>query len=79
MLQVTTISGAIYMIDGTIVTGGSKNLESGKLLYPVQLGDSMLIFAPERSHLNPSFKNPSVLSTPVMKIEPINKEVVPKH
>lgn len=69
--QVTTASGAIYYVDGLKVMGGSKKLKDGKLLYPVRLGDSMLIFTPERLHLNPAFKNPSVLSTPVARIEPL--------
>jgi hypothetical protein len=71
MLQVTTASGAIYMVDGLKVMGGSKKLKDGKLLYPVQLGDSMLISTPEREHLNPNFTNPAVLSTPVTRIEPV--------
>jgi len=78
-VRVTTASGAVYLVTDDKVTGGSKNLKNGKLLYPVQCGDSMLIFTPERSHLNPHFKNPSVLSTPVMKIEPVNEEAVPKE
>jgi hypothetical protein len=71
MLQVTTASGSIYFVTGDKVIGGSKKLKDGKLLYPVQLGDSMLIFTPERSHLNPDFTNPAVLSTPVARIEPL--------
>lgn len=67
-MRVTTQSGAVYMID-SVVTGGSKNLKNGKLLYPVRLGDAMLILTPERAHLNPNFKNPSVLSTPVTRID----------
>ncbi len=70
-IRVTTYSGAIYVVEGNKVAGGSKNLKGGTLLYPVRCGDSMLISAPERGHLNPDFKNPSVLSTPVVKIEPI--------
>jgi hypothetical protein len=79
MLQVTTVSGSIYFVTGDKVIGGSKNLKNGKLLYPVQLGDAMLISAPERQHLNPVFTNPAVLSTPVARIEPVNEEVVPKQ
>jgi len=78
MLLVTTESGAVYYVDdgnfagaGSKVTGGSKNLKRGKLLNsPVQIGKSMLISTPERAHLNPEFKNPSVLSTPVVQIVP---------
>jgi hypothetical protein len=67
-MKVTTQSGAVYMIDDKVV-GGSKNLVNGRLLYPVRLGDAMLILTPERAHLNPNFKNPSVLSTPVTRID----------
>ncbi len=70
-IQVTTASGAVYLVAGEKVMGGSKNLKDGRLLYPVRSGHSMLISTPERSHLNPHYKNPSVISTPVVKIVPI--------
>ena len=73
-IQVTTASGAVYLIDGDKVMGGSKNLKDGKLLYPVRSGHSMLISTPERTHLNPHYKNPSVISTPVVKIEPVKSK-----
>ena len=73
-IQVTTESGAIYLIDGKKVMGGSKKLKDGRLLYPVQVGDSMLISTPERTHLNPHYKDPSVVSTPVVKIVPLKSK-----
>ena len=74
-VKITTESGAVYFLTGKTIAGGSKNLKAGVLLYPgVQLGDSMLISTPERSHLNPHYKNPSVLSTPIVKMEPVDHD-----
>lgn len=70
-VRIITESGAIYFLTGNKVTGGSKNLENGKLMSPVRVGCSLLISTPERKHLNPHYKNPSVLSTPVAEFEPV--------
>ena len=72
-VEITTASGAVYILTGSRITGGSKNLQDGTILYMPNVGDSMLIFAPERGHLNPRFKNPSVLSTPVVDIVPVRE------
>lgn len=69
--MVKTESGALYLVDGDKVMGGSKNLKDGKLVLPVRLNHSMLMLTPERAHHNPHFKNPAVMSTPVVEIEPI--------
>lgn len=70
MRVVTTESGAVYVIDEDRVTGGSKNLKRGVLANsPVSIGKSMVILAQERAHLNPQYKEPAVMSTPVVQIE----------
>jgi hypothetical protein len=69
--KITTESGAVYVVDGSLVTGGSKNLRNGRLARPVRMGIPLLIYTPERAHLNPHFTNPAVQSTPVIDIEPI--------
>jgi hypothetical protein len=67
-LSVTTESGAIYIIDGDKVTGGSKELKDGTLLNPpVQINKSLLIDTPERER--PGVVRPVVRSTAVVKIE----------
>ena len=74
MKEITTESGAIYYLDGRTVSGGSKNLQRGNLILPPAgplVGHPMLIFTPERGHLNPEFANPSVLSTRVVSIEDV--------
>ncbi|MCH7559793.1 MAG: hypothetical protein IIC67_00230 [Thaumarchaeota archaeon] len=50
MKKVTTFSGAIYIIsDSGKVTGGSKDLKNGKLVFgPPVVGKSLLIETPER-------------------------------
>lgn len=73
-MLVRTESGACYLIEGTRVMGGSKDLHNGKLIFPVQLGDSMLIATPERAHLNPTFEYPCVMSSKVVEIVPINSK-----
>jgi len=51
------------------VTGGSKQLETGVLLNsPIMFGKPLLIYTPQRGHLNPQFRNPCVCSTQVVKI-----------
>lgn len=74
-IRIITESGAIYFLTGNRVTGGSKNLKNGKLLSPVQLGHPLLISTPERAHLNPHYKLPSVLSTHVVEFEPVEGDV----
>ncbi len=72
MRKITTESGAIYYLTGKLVRGGSKNLQRGTLLLPLDgpiLGLSMMIDTPERMDLNPHFSQAGVMSTVVVHIE----------
>jgi hypothetical protein len=72
MYYIKTESGARYIVVGDVVKGGSKNLKDGRLLNPpVQIGKCLLMLTPERAHLNPHYRNPGVMSTPVVEMEPI--------
>lgn len=78
MKKVTTFSGAIYIIsDSGKVTGGSKDLKNGKLVFgPPVVGKSLLIETPERVALRdiPPPEDgviPCVVSSRVVEIENI--------
>ena len=73
MLQITTYSGAVYYVDGTKVTGGSRNLVDGKLVSPVRLRASMMIGTPERAHLFPDFDQPGLVTSHIVSIEEIDE------
>lgn len=78
MIKVTTISGAIYIInnDGK-VTGGSLNLKNGKLMSgPPKLKHSLIIETPERVPLRampPPLEGvvPAVQSSYIVEIKDI--------
>ena len=73
MKKITTYSGAVYFLDGRKITGGSKKLRNGALLFPIApiTGASMMISAPERGHLNPRFEEPGVTTSHVVSIEEV--------
>ena len=74
MKKVTTYSGAVYYLDDNRkITGGSKKLRNGELLFPLEpiIGASMMISAPERGHLNPRFEEPGVTTSHVVSIEEV--------
>ena len=73
MKKITTYSGAVYFLDGRKITGGSKRLKDGELLFPPEpiIGKSMMISAPERGYLNPRFEEPGVTTSMVMRIEDV--------
>lgn len=71
MKKITTYSGAVYMVDGSKVTGGSKNLTDGILTSPIVIGTIMLIHTPERCHLNPHFDKAGVMTSEIVSIEEI--------
>lgn len=79
MKKVTTFSGAIYIIgDDGKVTGGSKNLKNGKLIFPRPslVGQPLLIETPERVPLRDmphpiEGAIPAVQSSYVVEIEDI--------
>ena len=74
MKKITTYSGAVYYLyNDRKITGGSKKLRSGELLFPLEpiIGVSMMISAPERGHLNPRFEEPGVTTSYVVKIEEV--------
>ena len=73
ILRVTTFSGAVYYIEGERVTGGSRDLTDGKLLVGPYIGASMFIDTPERGHLNPSFRYPSLQTSYVVSIEEVEE------
>ena len=72
MQKITTYSGAIYYLNGRTITGGSKKLKEGHLLVAPAIGNSLLVSAPERQHLNPLYRVPGVTSSMVVKIENIS-------
>ena len=69
MKKVTTYSGAVYIVEGSKVTGGSKGLKDGTLQAPPMIGRSMTIATPERHHLNPHFGTAGVMTSTVISIE----------
>lgn len=71
MKKITTYSGAVYYIDGTKITGGSKKLKNGELLVGPIVGRSMYIYTPERHHLNPHFSTAGVTTSYVVSIEDV--------
>ena len=73
LLQVTTQSGAVYVIDvdSLLVTGGSLNLKAGELVGGIFVGQSMTIRTHERHAVNPDAADPGVVSTPVIEVKPI--------
>ena len=75
MKKITTHSGAVYHLheDGKI-TGGSKELVNGKLLVGPYIGASMYIDTPERGGLNPTYRQPGVITSYVVEIEEVEDD-----
>ena len=69
MKKITTSSGAVYYLEGTKITGGSKKLKDGEILVEPVVGHCMLLATPERLHLNPHFSTAGVMSSQVVSIE----------
>ena len=74
MKKITTYSGAVYMVDGSKVTGGSKDLQDGVIASVPIVGQCMLIYTPERHHLNPHFGTAGVQTSKVVSIEDIDND-----
>ena len=76
MKKITTYSGAVYHLhDDGIITGGSRDLVDGRLLYGPFMGQSMLVYTPERAHLNPRYETPSVSTSYVVDIEEVENDL----
>ena len=72
MQKIITKSRTIYYIHDIRVMGGSKELKNGKLATEPQIGHPLLVFTPERHHLNPHFNTAGVISTEIISIEEIS-------
>lgn len=72
MLEVTTYSGSVYYVEGTKITGGSRNLTDGRLISPVIILTSMMIETPERAYLHPERERPGITTSHVVRIKVVH-------